>query len=376
MIHFLPPFLLIKPIRVELPSGGDPQIFHLGEVLKGTVIQPIDDQHAVMRFKGHDLLVETHLALPEKMEGYFKVEANHPQVILKPLWQEDGEESLMRSWVKRYLTLDPSSENLVEKLSPLLMSKTGSFSPLTRETAEHLFSLLKGFSMDQPHSLDSNRLKEIFLRSGLFFESQLGELIEAEKEGHIDQMVEKDLKGLLMKLRNQLNASSLTKEPLREELPFLKEIVKSLEQVVQRIEGFQVFNLNPFNPLGKIFLLLPVWFQSQFQFVEMELSLPPHESDRFEEGSLSILFLLQMPEWERVVIEVTLREKVLFCRFTISHPEAAQFLHQAFPDLVLRLKQIGLEAHLSVAIEDIEKIPLSLLHEMKGEIESLLNIMV
>jgi len=376
MIHFLPPFLLNKPIRVELPSGVDQQIFHLGEVLKGTVIEQIDDQHALMRFKGHDLLVETRLALPEKMEGYFKVEDVHPQVILKPLWEEVGDESLVRSWVKRYLALDPSSENLVEKLSPLLMGKSGDNSLLVRETAGQVLSLLKGFSMDQPHSLDANRLKEIFLRSGLFFERQLGHLIEAQKEGQIDQMVGKDLKGLLMMLRNQLNSSSLIEEPLREELPFLREIVKSLEQVVQRIEGYQVFNLNPFNPLGKMFLLLPVWFQSQFHFVEMELSLPPHESDRFEKEALSILFFLQMPEWERVVIEVKLREKVLFCRFTVSHPEAGQFLQEAFPDLALRLKQIDLEPHLSVAVEDIEKIPLSLLHDMRGEMESLLNIMV
>jgi hypothetical protein len=376
MIHFLPPFLLIKPIRIEFPSGEDQQIFHLGEVLKGTVIEQIDGQHAVMRFKGHDLWVETHLALSERMEGYFKVEDVTPQVILRPLWEEGGGDSLVRSWVKRYLTLDPFPENLVEKLSPLLMGRSGNISPLVRETTEQVLSLLKDFSMDPPYSLDVNHLKEILLRSGLFFESQLGHLFETQEEGLIDQMVGKDLKGLLMKLTHQLNFPSLTEEPLEEELSFLKEVIKSLKQVVQRIEGYQVFNLNPFNPLGKIFLLLPILFQNQFQFVEMELSLPSQESDRFEKEGISILFLLQMPEWKRVMIEVKLREKVLFCRFTVSHPEAAQFIQQAFPDLALRLKQIDLKPHFSVAIEDIEKIPRSLLHDMRGEMETLLNIMV
>jgi hypothetical protein len=48
----------------------------------------------------------------------------------------------------------------------------------------------------------------------------------------------------------------------REDRSAIENLVKGLDQFIQKLELYQVLNLAQSDPHGKIFLLLPIWFQN------------------------------------------------------------------------------------------------------------------
>jgi hypothetical protein len=341
----------------------------------------IDDHHAMIQLKGNDLLVRSQIPLSKGMEGYFRVEATSPQVILKfiPEGEMPGEERVEQQidlLLKRYLPFDFSKEDLFEQLSKLWGMK-GEMIPLgMQSTMDRLRSLLQGFSIGEPFSLDPEHLREIVTQGGLFFERKLRDLIETQTEDQYDQIVRGDMKGLLMELRSQLKSlMSLGIHQEEASLP-LKEIMGNLDQLLRKIEGYQILNLNASNHPGKVFLLIPLWFQNNLQLVEMNLSLPRPDGDRSSSGEHAIFFLLHLPDWGRVSIEANMKGKGLYCRFTVSDPEVSTFLNDAFPELRARLNRIGFQPHLAVSIESPEKMVQTWLGELEERREAWLNIVV
>ena len=372
-IHSPSSFFLTKAIWVELPSGEDPSLFPLGEVLEGRVIQQIDDRHAVVQFKGHDLLVESDLSLPNEMRGSFRVEATHPCVILKLLPEEGAIDPSIHPWLKSLSSSNLRMDHLFETLSFL---RGDTLPPQVRDTVEQLVTLLGLFSTDPSASLDQKQIQRIVTQSGLFFENRVKGLIETHKEDQIDQLVTEDLKGLVMKLRAQLSSlSPLKNHPDHHPIPVL-DFEKDLEQILQGIKGHQIINIHSSDHPGRIFFLLPLWVQNDFQFIEMSLSLSHPEAGRSDSGGISLLFLLRMPEWGRLCVEVRMRGKGIYCRFVVSDPEVSAFLDKGFPELLEKLNGMGFQPHLSLSVETDEGMVQDWFGEMEREGASLLDLIV
>ena len=372
-IHTASSFLSTKAIWVEFPSGEDPSFFPLGEVLEGRVIKQIDDRHAVVQFNGHDLLVESDLSLPNEMRGSFRVEATHPCVILKLLPEEGAIDPSIHPWFKSLSSSNLRMDHLFETLSFL---RGDTLPPQVRDTVEQLVTLLGLFSTDPSASLDPKQIQRIVTQSGLFFENRVKGLIETHKEDQIDQLVTEDLKGLVMKLRAQLSSlSPLKNHPDHHPIPVL-DFEKDLEQILQGIKGHQIINIHSSDHPWRIFFLLPLWVQNDFQFIEMSLSLSHPEAGRSDSGGISLLFLLRMPEWGRLCVEVRMRGKGIYCRFVVSDPEVSAFLDKGFPELLEKLNGMGFQPHLSLSVETDEGMVQDWFGEMEREGASLLDLIV
>jgi len=369
----LPP--LSRMIHLKSSLQGDLSFFRIGDVLEGNVVQQIDDHHVMIRMRGHDFLAESHLPLCLNMKGHFRVEATDPQVILKLIPEGERENLPIASWATKYLTDAPSLESLSRAMLSLWAMESEAIPSSLKATAEALRALVGRFSLQAPFSLDANDLQEFMTRSGLFFEHQLGHLIESHEGDLFDQVVTKDLKGLAFRLRGELESFLASRNSPEKHLATLKEIVGGLDRLLHKIEGYQILNLHPSDSQGKIFLLLPLWFQNQLQFVEMNIFPPPSDPDLSDSEGISIFFLLHMPEWGKVSIEAKVRGKGLHCLFKVTEPEIATFLSQAFPDLERALTKIGLQAQLGVSVEEEEKLPQSFLSE-EMEKQSLLDIVI
>ena len=81
----------------------------------------IDDHHAMIQLKGNDLLVKSQIPLSKNMEGYFRVEATYPQVILKFIPEGEMPEGEVADQqidllLKKYLPFDFPTEGLFEEL--------------------------------------------------------------------------------------------------------------------------------------------------------------------------------------------------------------------------------------------------------------------
>jgi hypothetical protein len=216
--------------------------------------------------------------------------------------------------------------------------------------------------------------QKILAQSGLFWEGKLKHLIDGQTKDSFDSLQEGDLKSLLMKLKSQLN--SLIEQNKGSELTAIEDLEKALGQCVDKIELYQLLNLNHADPQGKILLFFPLWVQNTLQFVELNISLPRQDEGAPEKEGVSILFLLHLPGWGRMRIEVRVKGKGLYCSFMVSDPEVKRFLKQALPELSQRLNQTGYEPLFQVSVESVEKIGQSLVPDVEKWVDSLLNIVV
>ena len=208
----------------------------------------------------------------------------------------------------------------------------GGIVPLRMQrTMDRLTALLQGFSIRKPFSLDPEHLQEIVTQGGLFLERKLRDLVETQAEDQYDQIVIGDMKGLLMKLRGQLKSLMALGNHQGEAPLSLKDMVSSLDHLLRKIEGYQLLNLNPSNHPGKIFLLLPLWFQHNLQLVEMNISLPRPDRDRSASGEHAIFFLLHMPGWGKMSIEVKMKGKTFIAGSRFPIRKYPPFLARPFP---------------------------------------------
>ncbi|MBM4339158.1 MAG: flagellar hook-length control protein FliK [Deltaproteobacteria bacterium] len=363
-------------IRLDSPPGKDLPSFRIGQVLQGKVMEVVDDRNAVIRMEGRDLSVESRIPLCKGMEGFFEVKGVDPQIILKLLQPEEMSLLDAERWLKAFLMADLSKEDLSERLSLLWKTGTEEMAPAVRETMDRLLSLWSSFSPSRPFAFDPAQVQEMVRRSGLFFEQQMGRLIEDGSQSRFEEALGRDVKGLLAQLKVQLETSSMARtsgpDPSRHE-----ELLEGVNHLLHKIEGYQL--LHSSSPAGtqeKIFLLLPFWIHERLQLVDLYLSLSQSGSGRSEPEGMSMLFLLHLPEWGRMSIEVRMSGKKLYGRFLFSSDEVTSFFGGAIDQLRSRLLHLGFHSEMQVSTQAPEKIVESFLNEMKGDDRSLLNLVV
>lgn len=375
-IHF--PFLTSSDsIRLGPSSGKDPPSFHLGQVLRGKVIEVTDLHHAVIRMEGHDFSVESRIPLKRGMEGFFQVKTVSPQIILKLL--QPDEMSLLEAErrLMAFLTTDPSLKDLSERVSLLWKTGREEIAPVVRETMDRLLSLWTSFSPSRSSAIDHGQIQKMIEQSGLFFEHRLGKLIEMGRENQFGRVLSGDVKGLLMQLKGQLESSSPAVHSSSARSFMGGELLESVNHLLRSIESAQLLHSPSLTGIeGKLFLLIPFWIQERLQLVDLHLSLPQAGSERSESGGMSMLFLLHLPEWGRMSIEVRLRGKRLLGRFFFSSEEVTAFFSGAIVELQKRFLQLGFQPEIRVSTQTPEKIVELFLNEMKGSDSSLLNLVV
>jgi hypothetical protein len=343
-------------------------------MVRGTVIDQVDPLHTLIWIKGQEILVENRgVSLTKDGEFIFQVEETHPQVVLKIIPDQSLPGKEIESFLPKYLSSDLPLEDLAEKLAGLWKISAETLDPEVQDTLAQLFSRLN-LSSSLPLPLDPVDFQKIVAESGLFWEAKLKHLIEGRVKDSSGFLPEGDLKGLLLKLKSQLN--SLIMQNQISKPPAIEELVKGLGQFVDKIELYQLLNLNQTDPQEGVLLFFPLWMQNNLQFVELNFSFPRQDRKATGKEGLSILFLLHLPDWGRMRIEVRVKGKGLYCSFLVSDPEVKKVLKQAFPELSQSLKQAGFEPLLQVSVESSERIGQSLVPDMKKWADSLLNIVV
>ena len=104
--------------------------------------------------------------------------------------------------------------------------------------------------------------------------------------------------------------------------------------------------------------------------------MPRRDSEGTGRKGISILFLLDLPELGKISIEVRVKEKALYCRFSVSDQKASLFLGRHVPELHTRLVRLGFDPQLSLSVDSPEKMTQTFLQEIGGERDPLLNLVV
>ena len=368
---------LSETLSLEPSSGEWSALFEMGEVIEGRMIEWIDDHHAVLQLNGQDHSVQSQFLLPQNLEGRFQVEATWPQVVLKWIPEEEEKYALSGPQQRQYLPNEGGNALMVDlgkALSELAEMGNGALPFPVQTSLKDLLALLEHFSISP--SLTPEQTEEMVLRSGLFFEGRLKALVESRLKDQEGPLITGDVKGLMIKLKSQLGVLSSSGSISKEDLAIIQGSEKGLEEILRKMEGYQFVNLPSPDSDGKYFLLLPIWFQNGLRFVEMALSLPRRDSEGKRRGGISILFLLDLPEWGKISIAVSVKEKVLYCHFTVPDQQVSDFLGRYVSELSARLVRLGFDPQLGVSVDSPEEMTRTFLEEIGGNRDPLLNCVV
>ncbi len=364
-------------VRLDLSSLKGLLSLEVGQILRGKVLGVIDDRHAVLQLKGHDIPVESQVPLQSGMEGTFKVISLHPQIILKFLPEEGMVGLEIGKGLKALLMADAFGEDFSERLSHLWTLAREKMPPPLRETMDRLMGLWTFPSLSGSSLIDPGPMERMVLQSGLFFEHLLKRII---KDGHLDRLEEglnSDAKGLLLRLKSQLIAEKTHSQPQRLWPDQLEQLLKGIDHLLKRIESYQQLSVSSTSGMEeKAFLFLPIWVNERLQFVDLCLSLPRFRPEEVQGRGISMLFLLHLPEWGRMSIEVRLIGKRLYGQFFFSGEEVALFFNHVLLELQESLTRLGFQPEIRVATRSSEKILEHFVSEMKGEERFLLDLLV
>jgi hypothetical protein len=365
-----------SPIGTALRGDDRRALFSPGERVSGKVVSHPETNRLTLYVKGRDLPVETLLDLPEGVEHEFEVESVTPRVVLRliPGGRDAGREIDLH--LRKCLGADLPFESVSARLSGLRDLEGATIPPDVRETSRRLLALLEGFCSDSPEVPDGNRLREMIVRSGLFFENRCLESICREGASPLSGIVLSDVKGLILKLREQLASLSHSQA-----LPEMKdaereELVQGLGEFLRKIELYQMVNVRGPDLRDGMVFLLPLWMQDHLDFIEMNLSLPGSGSEGPEKEEVSMLFLLHLSELGKMRIEVKVRQKDLYCSILVSDPVAFDSIGGGLDHLKGRLRHLGYEPHAGISLVGPEEIGESLATEIKTPSDSLISIRV
>ncbi len=375
-IHFpTPPSSVL--IRLDTASVKARISLEVGQVLDGEVIEVIDDQHALLSLKGFVLTVESQVPLQKGMEGRFEVTSVHPHILLK-LLEGEGEQlqEIERRRAALFLALSSSGE-LSERLSRVWVSAREKAPPSIQETMDRLLRGWMAMAPIQSGVLGPNEIERWVLMSGLFFEPLLRRWVREGGSNRMEEEVGQEVKGLLLKLKGQLieekRGGGRSPSGSRE----IEELLDGVDHLLKKIETHQQFSISSSSqPGGKVFLLLPFWWDGQLQLVDLLLSLPNPESEGPEGRARTIQILLHLPEWGRVSLEMKMIGKRLLGQWCFSLEEVADFFREGIPKLQERFLGLGFQPEIRVTTRRPEKIIEHFMEELGGDEGPLVNLVV
>ena len=316
------------------------------------------------------LWVESRVPLPLFGDFPLRVEETVPKVILKLLLPKAPGEQKIDSFLKKYLGADMPLETLAERLSFVAKAGSQRIPPSVQGPLEQVRSLLE--SLPDLSALHRDNLRMLVEKSGFFWENKVKNWMEGTRGGPLSQILQQDLKGLGMNLLAQLqSAETGDGDPAR-----LESLKQDLESFLQKVEFYQILNSRNPGQTDRLYLFFPFWLGPHLQLVELDLSFPKRESPQGAEDGFSLLFLLKLPSWGKVRIEVQMKEKILFCRFLVGDATAAECIHRGFSVLQAQLEKLGFDPHLRASVEGEEALKGTVAEELGKKAPPLLSIII
>lgn len=314
--------------------------------------------------------------LPNNWEGYLRVESIDPQVVLKVISEKVQKEDILSPWLRIQGLLDLSSKNIFQSFFNLLETQWKNIPLPSRMIVERILSFWKEFPLvffGRPELLS-----KFTTQSGLFFEFRLAQFLkESSKKSRWYEDV--DLKGDLHKLKGELfsHLCSLKSDPKTlSNIETLKTLLNEIDQFLQKLERFQIlhFYLNQYQE--KTFFIIPVWFHHHRRWGDLILFFSKPKGEKEEGKGLYLFFILILPDWGRITVEIRLISKNLLGHIFVEQPEVLSFLQKDMGNLYSTLSNIGLKSQIHFSLEKGEQVTSTIRSFFTEDLDSLLNIII
>ncbi len=335
--------------------------FTLGEIIPVKWVRSLDPQRILIQVKGRELVAETAFPLPEGTEFQARVEQLEPRIIFKFLMPASGD-SVSFSLLKKYWVGDPPLERLVESWKALENSQGPSRSKEVQETWTRIRETIKIFSGMLEAGADPQALARIIDQSGLNLENKIRRIINADGKPFPADLLLGDLKGLLLKMKAQLERVA-------------PETAHELQPLIQKMELYQLLNAGEGDP-SKLLLLIPFLFPEGLRWTEILFSGDRGGRESAEERGNGLLFLLDLPALGKLQVEIQIRENRLHGRFKTADPRIGEYLQENLSRLADRLGLAGYLADIEIRVVDPQQLQEILPARMESFPDSLVSLVV
>jgi hypothetical protein len=276
-----------------------------------------------------------------------RIVQTQPQVAMN-LITEGTQEQKALSLIRSYLPLQINWGELIEGLKGLLGEKDLYLleTVVDKGLLDKMVSSLSALSFNGDNKAESEKVKQFIEHSGLLYESKLKQTILSEESSpkHLEKVMEKDLKGLLLKLSQKLEEVSGKQNGERDAVlrGKVEELLKTVNSSIKRIELHQLVNYTTTKNDQQLVLQIPLALPEGIKTAELYIRNGQQKSKKGKgtKDNFYIVFLLNMRSLGGLRIDAHLSKKKIDCKIQVDKGETASFVKRHLSELSRRLESL------------------------------------
>jgi len=318
-----------------------------GELLSGKVEKVLSKTTFLLNVKGMKVVAESMTPLKPGQQIQARMVQVQPQVVMNLVTEAIPEQKAL-ALIRSYLPLQINWGELIEGLKGLLGDKDLYLleTVVYKGLLGKMISSLSTLSFDKDTAGDSEKIKQFIEHSGLLYESKLKQTILSGESSpkHLEKVMEKDLKGLLLKLSQKLEEVSGKQNGERDAVlrGKVEELLKTVNSSIKRIELHQLVNYSTTKNDQQLVLQIPLALPEGIKTAELYIRNGQQRSKKGKgtKENFYIVFLLNMRSLGGLRIDAHLSKKKIDCKIQVDNRETANFITQHLPDLSRRFESL------------------------------------
>ena len=346
--------LVKKQFHILLsPSQKITFIAHLttGQLLEGKVVRIRSDHTFLINFMGSRVVAESMIPLKPGQQIQVRVVQTHPQVVMNLVTEEIPEQKAL-CVIRSYLPLQIHWGELIENLRGALTDKELCLLEMVvdREVLGKVISVLSSLSCGADKVGDSENIKQFIEHSGLLYESKLKQslLLGGMLPKRLMKVVEKDLKGLLLKLSQKLEEAAGRLNDNRDTILGGKvvNLLRTVNSSIKSIELHQLVNYLTTRNEQQLVFQIPFVLPEGIKTAELYIrnGYQGGKKGGSKQDDFYIVFLLNMRGLGDLRIDTHLFKKRISCKIQVGSRETANFVKRNLSELSQRLESLDYKA--------------------------------
>jgi len=315
-----------------------------GQLLEGKVLEALGNHQFLINFKGIKVVAESMLELTPGQHMQVKIMQTVPRVMMHLVTDGPAEQkalSLLRAQLPSRIDWGELTESLAkvltkEKLYQLEMV-------VDKNVLEKVSSSLSSLSLGRDEAGDGAKIKEFIERSGLVYESRLKEafLLHRVMPKQLREILETDLKGLLMKLSQELEKAGgkMHQSGDASLRSTIHNLLQTVNSSVEKIELHQLVNYLTSKNDHQLVFQIPVVLPEGIKNAELYVR-SGYQKSRKGKGDAQnchIVFLLTMKSLGDLRIDTQVAKKKMRCTIQVENGAIARFVEENLSELSHRL---------------------------------------
>lgn len=338
----------------------------VGQLLEGKVVRVLSDHTFLINFMGSKVVAESMIPLKPGQQIQVRVAQTHPQVVMNLVTEEIPEQRVL-SLIRSYLPLQIHWGELIENLRGALTDRELCLLEMVvdREVLGKVISFLSSLSFGADKVGDSKNIKQFIEHSGLLYESKLKQslFLGGRVPKHLMKVIENDLKGLLLKLSQELEEAAGRLNDNRDIILRGKvvNLLRTVNSSIKSIELHQLVNYLTTRNDQQLVFQIPFVLPEGIKTAELYIRNGHQGGKKGErkQDEFYIVLLLNMRGLGDLRIDTHLFKKRISCKIQVADRETANFVKRNLSELSQRLESLDYKAEKIDCIvsngEDIRK---------------------